>query len=254
MNVPVWPSGHNLNLNASFEPLTVAATIATNDTDVINMNHRETQKRTRRRLSPAARKREILAATRQVVERHGYHGASVPRVVAVAATAQGNFYRHFKNLDEAFLAVVRELLAPIMAAASGLEFPQVATSEQVETVFLGFYRQLAALLRADAILLREALLVGQAAQGPVGREVTAFLTQMRAVAESLLETHAGRPPFRSTMNPGIVAGAIVGMVVGAVQEAALLGDAFDPEAWAVEMARLETGALVEPAPRPRRAP
>jgi AcrR family transcriptional regulator len=202
--------------------------------------------RKRRRLSPEDRRQELLAATQRVIEQYGYADSSVPRVVAEADTAQGNFYRYFKNLDDAFLALVRTLLEPVQTAAFGLDFSTVTTPRQVEEVLLTFYRQLGRLLAAHAKVLREVLLVGQAAPGPVGREITAFLNQMRALAKLLIDTHMQRPPFRPTMDSEIVAGAIVGMIVGAVQDASLLGKKFDSEKWAIEMARLETGALVDP--------
>ncbi len=201
----------------------------------------------RRRLAPSERKQELLEATREVIQRYGYHGASVPRVVTVAGTSQGNFYRYFKNLDEAFLCVVREPLRQISAAAHAIDLSHATTPSRLESALLVFYQQLACLLRTDAILLREALLVGQAARGPVGREITGFLRRMRSLAEALFHAYAGRAPFRPNLDPAIVSGAMLGMIVGAVQEAALLRRTFDVETWAVQMARFETGALVDPA-------
>jgi AcrR family transcriptional regulator len=206
----------------------------------------------RRRLPPTERRRELLAATRIVLERHGYSGASVPRVVDAAGTAQGNFYRHFDNLDDAVLVLAREVLTPIAEAADRLDFSHAATADEVEEVLSAFYRQLAVLLSSHASLLREILLVGQAAKGPVGEEVTAFLSRMRARAAAVLDEHARRPPFRPDMDSQIVAGAIVGMVVGAVQDVVLWGQAFDPKAWENEMAAFETGALVARTPERHR--
>jgi len=173
----------------------------------------------------------------------GYHGVSVPRVVERAGVSQGTFYRYFENLDQALGAVVQQAAAPIAKLAWETQIPQIDTAAELETALLRYYRELASLLMGDANLYRELIVVVPATPGPAGDAARSFLRGMRHYAREALASVNGRPPFRA-MDPQIVGSAIVGMVVGAAQEIAELGPAFAPEVWAMEMAKLETCALL----------
>lgn len=184
------------------------------------------------------------------VARHGYQGTTVPRVNAVAGVAQGSFYRYFSDADDAFLELLRGVLDPLRAAAAELDLSRARSTAELEAELLRFFLVVAEQLESRAALLREALLVAPAAEGPVGREMRSFLGRMRDRARRLLESRAGQPPFRPNLDPRVAAAAIVGMILGAAREAADLGEKFEPRRWAEEMARLETGALVDPPGAP----
>jgi len=57
-----------------------------------------------------------------------------------------------------------------------------------------------------------------------------------------MRSMAGSPPFRAE-DPDLLAGAIMGMVLGAVHEAVEQSDKLDPEQWAAHMARFEARGL-----------
>ncbi len=198
---------------------------------------------TGRRLSPDDRRAELGRAVRVVLAERGYHGVTVPLVVEEAGVSQGTFYRYFDNLDHALRDVVAEVLAPIARLADEAEIVHIGGGADLEAVLLRYYRALALELARDPRLFREAVVVIPAVGGAAGDTARAFLGAMRQRVRTLLAAVNGRAPFRA-MDPQIVGSAIVGMVVGAAQEIAELGPAFAPEAWAMEMAKLEAGALL----------
>lgn len=200
----------------------------------------------RRRLPPEQRREEILQAVEDTVAQHGYQGATVPRINTAAGVAQGSFYRYFRDVDDAFLQLLRRVLEPLRAAAAELDLSRARNAGQLEAELFRFFLVVAEQLESRGELLREALLVAPTAQGPVGREMRSFLSGMRDRARGLLESRAGQFPFRQTLEPRVAAAAIVGMILGAAREAAERKETFEPRHWAEEMARLETGALVEP--------
>lgn len=199
-----------------------------------------------RRLVPEQRREELLDAVEAVVARQGYAGTTVPLVVAEARVAQGSFYRYFRDVDDAFAALTRRVLPPVAEAAFALHLADLRTAADVERELRRYYRVLGRQLAAHPTVIREALLVAPSSTGRAGRELSAFLRQMREYVARLIAKHAGRGPFRA-VDPEIAAAAVVGMVLGAAQTATEAGGSFDPARWAREMARLETGALVRPS-------
>jgi AcrR family transcriptional regulator len=202
--------------------------------------------RRRVRLHPARRREQLLEAVEAVVSESGYQGATVPRIVARAGVAQGSFYRYFRDIDDAMLELMQRALAPVARAAAGLDFSRVQNATDLRGELLRFYRVLARELVAHPALIREALMVAPAARGNLGTAMSAFLGSMRETALQLIEMHAGRSPFRAIADPGAAAGAVVGMILGAAQQAVGRGEGFDTERWANEMARFEAGALLNP--------
>lgn len=196
-----------------------------------------------RRLEAAERRAQLLRGVEEVFADFGWAGTTVPRVVAAAGLAQGSFYRHFKHIDDAVVQLTRAVLEPVRQAALSLDFASVQTVGQLERELVRFYSVLARQLRDHPVVVAEALLAGAFARGPLGEEMSAFLEAMQAHAYDLAVRHMARPPFRE-VDATIVAAAIVGMVIGAVRTAVQLQNEFDPERWAVEMARFEAGALV----------
>jgi AcrR family transcriptional regulator len=74
--------------------------------------------RGRHRLTPeevAANQRErMIAAVATVVDRHGYGGLTVERVIADAAVSRSTFYAHFANKREAVVAAHEAIFARFM--------------------------------------------------------------------------------------------------------------------------------------------
>jgi len=207
----------------------------------------------RRRLAADVRWEQLLDALESVVAEHGHGGATVPRVVARAGLAQGTFYRHFHDIEDALAALARRVLAPIVQAAFALDVSRARTAADVEQALLSFYRPLAAQIQAHSAAVREGLLLAQAGRGRAGRELASFLAILHERVRALVSLHEGHGPFEQGGDPDVVAAAVVGMVIGAVRHAAEQGRAFDAEAWATQMARLETRALVRPQVRGRAA-
>ncbi len=197
----------------------------------------------RRRLTPEQRREELLSALERVIARDGFLAATVPRVVAEAGAAQGSFYRYFDNVDAAFLALAARVLGPITEAAQAMSFESATDPDDVELELRRYYRVLAEQLARYPELCRAALLVAPGLRGPVGDTMKAFFAMMRERVKELLVPYLDTSPPHAA-DPDIIASALVGMVIGASEEALRLGDRFDPEHWAEEMARFEAGALL----------
>ena len=148
----------------------------------------------RRRLSPAARRAELLEAIEAVIVERGLAKVTVPLVVAQAGVAQGSFYRYFDDLDAALGELAQQVIAPIAQAAFSLDVSKARNASEVERELLAYYRVLAAELAARSALVREVLLAGLAGRGPVGELIAVFLSAMREHVRSLTAAHAGSSP------------------------------------------------------------
>jgi AcrR family transcriptional regulator len=71
---------------------------------------RAARQSSRRRLSPAARRAELLDAAIGVLRSQGPEGCRVEDITNAAGTAKGNFYRYFPTWDDLLMAVRDRLL------------------------------------------------------------------------------------------------------------------------------------------------
>lgn len=184
-------------------------------------------------------------ATRQVVEMHGFAAATVPAVVAAAGASHGTFYHYFSSIDEAVVELLNKVLEPIAALVDAIDPDALQEPEHVRLALEIYYAALGSELQRNGRLLCEALAVAPTSSGPVGKQMSKFLAQLRQRVRAVLSAVNGRPPFRH-MDVQVAGSALVGMVVAASQEAAEMGTAFQPQAWAAEMVQMELGAILAP--------
>jgi AcrR family transcriptional regulator len=58
----------------------------------------------------ASTRERLLRAAESVFAEHGYSGTRIADIVHAASVSHGNFYRHFQNKDDVFVAVLEPLL------------------------------------------------------------------------------------------------------------------------------------------------
>src|SRR5215210_2814045 len=74
----------------------------------------------RRRLAPAGRTPQILAAALEEFAERGYAGASMAAAAARAGVTKGLIYHYFPGKADLFKAVVRSCIQPIFTEAERL--------------------------------------------------------------------------------------------------------------------------------------
>lgn len=65
----------------------------------------------------AATRLHLLQQAFELIYRKGYQATSIDDILATTKVTKGAFYYHFKNKDEMGLAIINELLKPILAAS-----------------------------------------------------------------------------------------------------------------------------------------
>jgi AcrR family transcriptional regulator len=105
----------------------------------------------------------LLSAAAAAFARKGYELTRVEDIVKTAKTSYGNFYRHFRNKDEALIAVLRPLLDEVYRASRrrGGQTPKPSEAEfvQITIDYLRVYAKHRKLLR----VMREAAARGNEA-------------------------------------------------------------------------------------------
>jgi TetR/AcrR family transcriptional regulator, fatty acid metabolism regulator protein len=56
-----------------------------------------------------ARRKKLLDSATKLFGKHGYHGTTVPMIVAEAESSTGSFYIYFRNKEDVFVAALEEL-------------------------------------------------------------------------------------------------------------------------------------------------
>jgi AcrR family transcriptional regulator len=152
-----------------------------------------------------ARRKAILEAATRLFGSYGYHGTTVPMIVAASDSSVGSFYAHFRNKEDAFAAVLDVLGAKVTdvmdQARLSQSDPLLGLSCAVESLFL---------FLADHPQEARILIVESSGLSP----------RLEQVRRDLLRRHAGivretlelaQEAF-AVMNPAIAARCLVGAV------------------------------------------
>lgn len=80
------------------------------------------------------RKKAILAAARYSFENFGYKATTMGQVAKVAKVGKGTIYTFFKNKDELFFEITKELLAEMKETAEAVIQPDASFIENTNSV------------------------------------------------------------------------------------------------------------------------
>lgn len=198
----------------------------------------------RRRLRPEERRGELLAAARAQLAQGSLDSVTVPAIARRAGAAQGTFYRYFRDVEDVFVALLDERVVPrLMDLARSLDLGRPRDGGEVESVLRAWFLGLANLIQEEGPLLHAALTVAPHRPGRAAGRCREILEQMRAWGEGLMTAVNGQPPYR-TVDPRYVSYIVLGMTIASITQATE-DAAFEPEAWAREMAAFETWGLVQ---------
>lgn len=156
-----------------------------------------------------ARRKLLLDAATRMFGDYGYHGATVPMIVAEANSSVGSFYMHFRNKEDIFAAVLEGLGERIAELLTELRTSQpdpiLRISQAVESLFLF----LAENPREARILIVES-------SGLSGRLEKIRRAILQAQAEQTRHTIASAPEVFSVGDALVAARCLVGAVYEAL--------------------------------------
>jgi AcrR family transcriptional regulator len=187
---------------------------------------------------------ELVAAARRVFERDGYSGARVADIAAEAGVAHGSFYTYFSSKQEAFLAVMRAVVAGFSEAITRPP-SEVRGGGRAESAFDALDRSNRRYLdayRANSVIW--ALAEQVATIDPEIHEIR--LRGRRQHVERVAAT-IRRWQERGIADPGIdphtTAGALVSMLSNFAYWWLAGGDSYDPEAAAATLSDIWARAV-----------
>ncbi|MBN20975.1 MAG: hypothetical protein CL678_06760 [Bdellovibrionaceae bacterium] len=203
-----------------------------------------TDKKLRRRLTPEERKDELIEACYKVISKRGLFQTTVPFVVKAAGTSQGTFYHYFSDINDAFIQTARAVIEPILQFSEVADFSRCTSSKELESTLFEIYIAFADFLTAHQPFLKEVFFVARGGERKMARKVEQLLKQIHQRTTEVADRVNGVQPFRS-YDSEIVAAAIVGMILYSGLHEQTGPASKGRELWAREMARFETGALVQ---------
>ncbi len=171
------------------------------------MVYRTTPKMQKRK---ATRRRGLLDVATRLFGRHGYHGTTVPMVVAESGSSTGSFYNYFANKEDLFAQVLvsvgERLSAELNQAIAEADEPIGQMRAAVERLFLFLARSPA---EARILLVESSGLGGRLAA--LQREI---LSSHARSVERAISSVSARP---SPGDPAVLARCWVGAVYEAVR-------------------------------------
>jgi AcrR family transcriptional regulator len=93
------------------------------------------------RREPEARRQAILEAGLEVFASLGFASAKLDDVAQRAGVAKGTIYLYFKDKQDLFEQIIREALAPVIAALQQTGATRHSSAEQIFTALFELFRR-----------------------------------------------------------------------------------------------------------------
>jgi AcrR family transcriptional regulator len=81
-----------------------------------------------RRMSPDARRAQLLTVALDLFAARGYHATSISHIIEKASVARGTFYQYFRSKKEIFDSLLDQLFEQVTSAVAPIE---IAAPEQI---------------------------------------------------------------------------------------------------------------------------
>jgi AcrR family transcriptional regulator len=185
------------------------------------------------RLSADARREQILDVAIEVFGRAGYYGASMNDIAEAAGVTKPVLYQHFDSKGDLYGALLDEVGNRLISAISKATADAADGREQTEQGFLAYFRWVAQ--RHDEFML---LFGGSAQHAEEFSARIRRITDEAAAAIAPLIAVDIDPIHRDTLAHGLV-----GLAEGASRRLVGLGESFDADAVAREIAGLAWAGL-----------
>lgn len=88
---------------------------------------------------PAAQQQAILDAARHEFTAHGFHGASLNRIIDVAGISKGSMYYYFDGKEDLFAHVARVEFERLLTAVGPVPLPAEPDPDAFWSVLQGYY-------------------------------------------------------------------------------------------------------------------
>ncbi len=211
----------------------------------------------RRRLAPAERTPQILAAALEEFAERGYAGASMAAAAARAGVTKGLIYHYFPGKADLFKAVVRSFLQPVFSEAERLIAGFPGTKAELLRALVELAYDRVAAERRERTLFK--LILAEADRFP---ELAAFynaevLSRALALVGGVLRAGAASGEFRpeAARAAGLAPVLIAPAIMASIWQM-MLGDERAPDLAAMRAAHVELvlRGLARAAPPPEALP
>ncbi|MBI5238347.1 MAG: TetR/AcrR family transcriptional regulator [Deltaproteobacteria bacterium] len=85
--------------------------------------------------STEVRKEQIAKAAIAIIGKDGVQGFTIARVAKAVGVSEANLYRHFKNKDAIFLAVIGDVEETLLGKVSSINAQDLPAIEKMELIF-----------------------------------------------------------------------------------------------------------------------
>ncbi len=185
------------------------------------------------RLTAAARREQLLDVALEVFSRNGFHATSMNEVADAAGVTKPVLYQHFASKRELYLALLQEEGARLLAAIAEATASAASPRAQAEQGFVAYFRWVSEDHEAFLLLF-----------GSGARRDEEFADEVRRVEDAIAAAIA--PLIQADIDSEhqqAVAYALVGMAEGTSRHLVHLGEAFNPDRLARQVADLAWGGL-----------
>jgi AcrR family transcriptional regulator len=185
------------------------------------------------RLPASARREQILDVAVQVFARNGFHDTSMNDVAEAAGVTKPVLYQHFDSKQDLYLELIREVGARMLTSIAKATAGAPDGKAQTELGFQAYFRWVAE--DRDAFML---LFGARSTRDEEANIAVRRITAESAAAIAPLIAVDIDPEHRRTLAQGLV-----GLAEGVTRRLIELGDAFDPDQIAQQVADLAWAGL-----------
>jgi len=187
---------------------------------------------------PDTRRAEILAASRRVFARKGYHRTGISDIVAEVGIARGTFYRYFDSKRIVFGLVLQQMMAEVVSVVQPIDI----TAPIPPQVFANLDRLVRTIAAEDVcrVLFSEAVGIDTKSDDALRAFYAEALQRIEQALALGQQLGVVRPA-----NVTVTARCLLGVMKEPVVQAALDGTELDADELAAEMLLLLQGGVLQ---------
>jgi AcrR family transcriptional regulator len=161
------------------------------------------------------RRRQILAAAKQVFAAEGYHGASINQIIERAQIARGTFYLYYESKAAIFDSILDQAMAEVRARITRIEVDDPSASPPALQLRDNLVRTLEYVV-GDRDLAAIVLTSGKAAEPEAIDRLDGFFAELRGLIARALEQGIEMKLVRPC-HTQLTAAALLGTVRGVIK-------------------------------------
>jgi len=176
--------------------------------------------------SPRVRKEDIVQATLEVIGKYGVRPLTIAAIAEAAGMSKTNFYRHFREKEEIFIALADYIGSAIMGKAMAIATGSRKPLEKLEAIFFSHMTLVAEHPGIPRFVYSEDIHLGN---GKLGETVAFLIGTYVKTVSGIVAAGVAEGELKRELSPRETALTFIGMIQFTALRWTVSGASFDKQ-------------------------